>query len=147
MKITTEQMSLIEKFIKDTDARELRLELEDMKLLLTQDKGITVYKQVPIETGAPEQGPAAVEHEQDDIVPVLAPSAGIFYRRPEPDAPCYVEQGSYVEKGDTLALIEVMKTYGQVISEVDGYVVDILVEDGTPVEYGQKLFLIKKGVR
>jgi oxaloacetate decarboxylase alpha subunit len=145
MKITTEQMALIEKFIRDTDAQELRVELGDMKLLLTRDKGITVYRQVPIDTNTPKQVPA-VESE-DDIVPVLAPSAGIFYRKPEPDAPCYVEKGSFVEAGDTIGLIEVMKTYGQVVSEVDGYVVDILAEDGTPVEYGQKLFLIKKGVR
>jgi acetyl-CoA carboxylase biotin carboxyl carrier protein len=68
---------------------------------------------------------------------------GVFYRAPSPGADPYVEVGSFVEKGQTLCIIEAMKLMNEIESEYRGQVVEILVENGQPVEYGQPLFLIE----
>jgi acetyl-CoA carboxylase biotin carboxyl carrier protein len=83
-----------------------------------------------------------------DLIPVPAPSEGVFYRRPGPDSPAYVEQGAEVSAGATLGLVEVMKsfnqiTYGGPALPERGVVVKILVEDTAEVSFGQPLFLIR----
>ncbi|MGB9792083.1 MAG: acetyl-CoA carboxylase biotin carboxyl carrier protein [Thermacetogeniaceae bacterium] len=77
-----------------------------------------------------------------NLVEVVAPMVGTFYRAPAPDAPPFVEVGSKVKKGDTLCIIEAMKLMNEIEAECDGEIVEILVENGEPVEYGQVLFLI-----
>lgn len=74
---------------------------------------------------------------------VLSPMPGIFYRRPSPDAPCYVEEGQAVKAGDVLGLIEVMKQYSELTSEADGVISAILVEDGDAVEAGQTILTME----
>jgi len=69
---------------------------------------------------------------------------GTFYRAPSPDSAPYVEIGDRVEPGKTVCIIEAMKLFNEIESEVKGEVVKMLVENGQPVEYGQKLFLIRK---
>lgn len=73
---------------------------------------------------------------------VKAPMVGTFYRCPQPGAPPFVEVGQRVKKGDTVCLIEVMKLFNTIEAGQDGVVVDILVEDGQPIEYGQHLIVI-----
>lgn len=75
-------------------------------------------------------------------VPVHAPMVGTFYRAPSPDQPPFVQEGDRVEPGQTLCIIEAMKMFNEIPSEVGGRVVRVLVENGAPVEYGQPLFLI-----
>lgn len=70
---------------------------------------------------------------------ILSPMPGIFYRRPSPESPCYVEVGQTVKKGDVLGLIEVMKQYSELTAEQDGVVKAILIEDGDAVEAGQTI--------
>lgn len=142
MELNTTQLDQVMRFIEDCDGNELRLKIGDMKLILNNDVGIKIVKEVPVKELAVEN--RAFLKKEDDIACLNAPSAGIFYRKPEPDAPSYVEVGSSVEVGDTLALIEVMKTFGQVVSDVNGYIIDILVEDGKIIDSGQPLFLIKR---
>ncbi len=77
-----------------------------------------------------------------NLVEVRSPMVGTFYHSAAPDAPPYVERGSRVSKGDTLCIIEAMKLMNELESEVDGRVVEILVETAVPVEYGQVLFRI-----
>jgi len=72
-----------------------------------------------------------------------SPIVGTFYRSPSPEAQPYVETGSRVAKGQTLCIIEAMKLMNEIESDIDGTVVEILVENGQPVEYGQPLFAIK----
>ncbi len=74
---------------------------------------------------------------------ILSPMPGIFYRRPSPDAPCYVEEGSSIKSGDVLGLIEVMKQYSELLAESDGVIEAILVEDGDAVEAGQAIMVIR----
>jgi len=84
--------------------------------------------------------------EQQGLYVVRAPMVGTFYRRPSPDKPPFVEEGSIVKEGDVLCLIEAMKIFNEIEAEKGGKVLKILVEDGSPVEYGQPLFIIDPSV-
>lgn len=78
----------------------------------------------------------------DHITPVTAPMVGTFYRAPNPDAPPFVSEGDVVEAGQTVCIIEAMKLFNEIQSDVAGRVARILVDNATPVEYGQPLILI-----
>ncbi len=86
---------------------------------------------------APAEAPAS------NLIDVVSPMVGTFYRAPAPEAPSYVEIGSTVHKGQTLCILEAMKLMNELESEVDGVVREILVENADPVEYGQVLFRIE----
>jgi acetyl-CoA carboxylase biotin carboxyl carrier protein len=77
------------------------------------------------------------------LFPITSPLVGTFYRASSADAKPYVEEGDRVRKGQVLGLIEAMKLMNEIESEVDGTVVSMLVENGTPVEYGEPLALIR----
>ena len=79
----------------------------------------------------------------EDLAAVTSPMVGTFYRAPAPDADPYVEVGDLVEVGQTVCIIEAMKLMNEIESEVRGRIVQILVENAQPVEYGQKLFLVE----
>ena len=79
-----------------------------------------------------------------DFVDVASPFVGSFYRSPSPDAPAFVEVGSVVRPGQTLCIIEAMKLMNEIEAECAGTVVEIFAQSGKSVEYGQKLFRIKK---
>lgn len=85
-------------------------------------------------------GPTA----REDYTSIVAPMVGTFYRAPAPDAEPYVEVGSVVSPGQTVCIIEAMKIMNEIQSEVRGRVVEILVENAEPVEYGQPLFVLEK---
>lgn len=76
-------------------------------------------------------------------VPVKAPIVGTFYASPSPDKPAFVQEGDRVQKGQVLCILEAMKLMNEIESEVAGVVSKILVTDGSPVEYGQDLFLVE----
>ncbi len=78
----------------------------------------------------------------DQMKAVTAPMVGTFYRSPSPDAPPFVTEGDRVDAGQTVCIIEAMKLFNEIQSEVRGRVARVLVENGTPVEYGQPLLLI-----
>ena len=144
MKLTQEQIEQLMRILEKIEADQLRIEAGDF-IIYMREGSIETYKLEPVkEIKIEEKEQAAEKKEEGEIIAITAPSAGVFYRRPDPDSPPYVEVGSKVEPGDTLALIEVMKSFAPIVSEVKGEVVDILVEDGAAVEYGQKLFLIKR---
>ena len=79
-----------------------------------------------------------------DVVDVTSPFVGSFYRSPSPDAPPFVEVGSVVRSGQTLCIIEAMKLMNEIEAECAGTVTDVFAQNGKSVEYGQKLFRIKK---
>ena len=91
------------------------------------------------ETAAEAPAPPA---RSSNLVDVESPMVGTFYRSPAPDAPAYVEKGKRVAKGDTLCIIEAMKLMNELESEVEGTIVEVLIENGQPVEYGQVLFRV-----
>ncbi|MBX3262748.1 MAG: acetyl-CoA carboxylase biotin carboxyl carrier protein [Labilithrix sp.] len=96
---------------------------------------------------APALAPAAASVEAStpaDSVDVTSPFVGTFYRSPSPDAPAFCEVGSVVRPGQTLCIIEAMKLMNEIEAEMSGTVIEIYAQNGKPVEFGQKLFRIKK---
>ena len=91
---------------------------------------------------ASSSGPASVPG--GDLVDVTSPFVGSFYRSPSPDTPAFVEVGSVVRSGQTLCIIEAMKLMNEIEAECAGTVVEVFAQNGKSVEYGQKLFRIKK---
>jgi acetyl-CoA carboxylase biotin carboxyl carrier protein len=92
--------------------------------------------------GAPAAAPAETPVNGEKIT---SPMVGTFYRSPAPDADPYVEIGARVEEDSVLCIIEAMKVMNEIKAEIRGTIVEILVENGEPVEFGQPLFVIKKG--
>ena len=87
--------------------------------------------------------PTGVGEAAIDLAVVKSPIVGTFYRSAEPGAPSFVEIGSTVKKGQVLCIIEAMKLMNEIDSEYDGEIVNIYVETGQPVQYGERLFAIK----
>jgi oxaloacetate decarboxylase alpha subunit len=99
----------------------------------------------PSGTRSIEQPAAAAVPEKPSIktVEIKAPMVGTFYRAPSPEAPPYAEAGQVVEPGQVVCIIEAMKLMNEIKSEIRGKVVEVLVENAEPVEYGQSMFIIE----
>ncbi|MBB3440347.1 acetyl-CoA carboxylase biotin carboxyl carrier protein [Sinorhizobium sp. B11] len=139
--------------LKDTDLTEIEVEQEDLRIRVSR-AGTPQYIQAPI--GAPAYAapaaaapvaaaavaaPAAVGRNPANTV--NAPMVGTVYMAPAPGARAFIELGATVKEGQTLLIIEAMKTMNQIPSPKSGKVTEILVEDGSPVEYGQPLVVIE----
>ncbi len=94
----------------------------------------------PVQSAAPA---AAPEPKADNLITVKSPMIGTFYRRPSPDKPILAEVGSEITPGKVVCIIEAMKLFNEIESEVKGTIVKVLVEDASPVEYDQPLFLVE----
>ncbi|MDE3235003.1 MAG: acetyl-CoA carboxylase biotin carboxyl carrier protein [Bacteroidota bacterium] len=92
---------------------------------------------------APAQAPAAAPAKADNLVTIKSPMIGTFYRKPSPDKPNFVEAGSEITPGKVVCIIEAMKLFNEIEAEISGTIVKILVEDNSPVEYDQPLFLVE----
>ena len=98
----------------------------------------------PIPGGAPSAAPPEVEAgEPLELAVVKSPIVGTFYRSPEPGAPAFVEVGQRVKKDQVLCIIEAMKLMNEITSEYEGEIISAYVENGKPVQYGERLFAIK----
>src|SRR5437867_11820343 len=93
--------------------------------------------------GGAASAPPAAAAKADTHVAITSPMVGTFYRAPAPDADPYVEVGDSVEVGQTVCIVEAMKLMNEIESEVKGRIVEILVQNAQPVEFGQKLFLVE----
>ena len=100
----------------------------------------------PRATPAVDAAPSAEDEVPSvDLAVIKSPLVGTFYRSPEPTAPSFVEAGDRVKKGQVLCIIEAMKLMNEIVSETDGEVAAVYVENGSPVQYGDRLFAIKVG--
>ncbi len=88
-------------------------------------------------------GSKAETKEDDNLLTIKSPMIGTFYRASSPEKPLFVEVGDTVKTGDTVCIIEAMKLFNEIESEVSGKIVKVLVDDATPVEYDQPLFLVE----
>ncbi|NBW27961.1 MAG: acetyl-CoA carboxylase biotin carboxyl carrier protein [Flavobacteriaceae bacterium] len=144
------------KFVSNSGVAEVKLEMDDVKITIkTTVEGtspeITYLQQAPVAQVTPQAPTAPVAaspvvttpaSENTNYVTVKSPMIGTFYRKPSPDKPVFVEVGSSISKGDTLCVIEAMKLFNEIESEVSGKIVKILVDDMSPVEFDQPLFLV-----
>ncbi|NTV02659.1 MAG: acetyl-CoA carboxylase biotin carboxyl carrier protein [Chlorobiaceae bacterium] len=97
--------------------------------------------QAPAAPAQPAAAPASAP--ASDLLEVRSPIVGTFYSAPSPDSPAFVSPGDKIKSGDVLCIIEAMKLMNEIEAEVSGTVVDVLVENGQPVEYNQVLFRVK----
>lgn len=146
------------KFVARSGASEVKLEMDDIKITIKtgSDSETTILQQIPATPmpqvaqapPAPAAEPAAPaktpEPASDDskYITIKSPIIGTFYRKPSPDKPLFVEVGQTIAEGDVLCIIEAMKLFNEIESEVSGKVVKILVDDASPVEFDQPLFLV-----
>jgi len=154
------------KFVAKSGASEVKLETGDVKITIrtgSDEKETTIVQQVPQQM--PQQMPAQQPQQQqapaqqesapqketketpaadDDskYITVKSPIIGTFYRKPSPDKPTFAEVGDTVKEGDVLCIIEAMKLFNEIESEVSGKIVKVLVDDSSPVEFDQPLFLV-----
>ncbi len=94
----------------------------------------------PALTASPEPAPAP---KADNLITIKSPMIGTFYRRPSPDKPILAEVGTEIQPGKVVCIIEAMKLFNEIESEINGTIVKVLVEDASPVEYDQPLFLVE----
>ena len=152
------------KFVSKSKAKEVSLELKDFKITIKTGDDANKDQQLPV---IPTQNQPIIINKDDlttesksdpsnkkiatttekgsedeKLITVNSPIIGTFYRKPAPDKEPFVEIGRYVKEGDVLCVIEAMKLFNEIESEVSGKIVKILVEDSSPVEFEQPLFII-----
>lgn len=136
--------NLIE-LLKNTDITEMQLEREGAKIKIKREKFISSFdvSPPPQHPVAPESSAPKEEEADENLLTITSPIVGMFYRSSSPDTEPFVEVGSTVKKGQVLCIVEAMKLMNEIETDTDGVVMDILVKNGQPVEYGEPLFLIK----
>ncbi|MDA8577010.1 acetyl-CoA carboxylase biotin carboxyl carrier protein [Schleiferiaceae bacterium] len=148
------------KFVAKSGAQEVSLETEDFKINIktgpdasdqpTYIQAVTPQQMpvaapaAPAATEATPAAPAAPAEadESANYITIKSPMIGTFYRTPSPDQDAFVKVGDTIKPGDVLCIVEAMKLFNEIESEVSGKIVKILVDDKTPIEYDQPLFLV-----
>ena len=153
------QIQELIKLVNDSNLGEVTIEQKDFKITVkAKEEQVTqivassmqsapVYSQLPQAapqaalpqaSGTPQASPVA-----SNTITIKSPMIGTFYRRPAPDKPNFVEEGTDITPGKVVCVIEAMKLFNEIESEVKGKIVKVLVEDASPVEYDQPLFLVE----
>lgn len=146
------------KFVSKSGVKEVDLEFEDIKIKIKNDSESekTIYQQVPLQQpiAASIPTPAASEIALDtssteketalnnNYIEIKSPMIGTFYRKPAPDKDPFVKVGDEISESSVVCMIEAMKLFNDIEAEISGKIVKVLVDDATPVEYDQPLFLI-----
>lgn len=144
------------KFVSNSGVAEVKLEMDDVKITIRttlegNSQEITYVQQAPVAQALPQAPAAPVAaapvaaapvDENSKYITIKSPIIGTFYRKPSPDKAVFVEVGSTIGKGDVLCVIEAMKLFNEIESEFSGKIVKILVDDMSPVEFDQPLFLV-----
>jgi acetyl-CoA carboxylase biotin carboxyl carrier protein len=151
-KIDFDEINKIVKLLEDRNLAEFELELEGFKIKISRNAQVvyTPMNAPSASSAAPNrtdgtplaQPDSAVFDPKSNIHFVTSPIVGTFYRAPSPPSPPFVDVGDPVKKKQTLCIVEAMKLMNEIECDIDGTVREIFVENGKPVEYGQKLFAI-----
>lgn len=156
---TSEIRDLID-FISKSGLNEVDIETKELKLHVKREPDQKVFKSTPVmpvshnpspqvfaapppQVTAPKGDKPASEGSSKKMAEIKSPMIGTFYRSSSPDTPAFVSVGDKVTKGQTVCIIEAMKLFNEIESEVSGTVVKVLVENATPVEYDQALFIVE----
>ena len=144
MKIDKKIIKEISDCLKEFDLTEIEITEKDTKIKISKNN-ISINNQTQITS--PSSGPANVVSAQTQNVKsgteITSPIIGTAYHAPEPGAKKFVEVGKKIKKGDTIMIVEAMKTMNHVPSTSDGIVREICVEDGQPVEFGQTIIILE----
>lgn len=162
MQLDHDQLHKLLDALGESDIQEFRLEGDDFRLEVRRNLPVTTVAApvMPVAQAAPAPAPAldvqlqgetastappAAAGTRSDLVDVTAPMVGTFYRAPAPGEAPFVEIGNRISAGQTICILEAMKLMNELEAEVSGEVVEILVDNGTPVEFGQVLMRVKPG--
>ncbi len=151
------------KFVAKSGAHEVKLETDDFKITIKTNAdtpaaetqttvqtvpSMAVQSPQPTVIAAEGEAPAKTERQpdqevSDNLITIKSPMIGTFYRKPSPDKDVFVEVGDTIKEGDVLCVVEAMKLFNEIESEVSGKIVKILIDDSSPVEFDQPLFLVE----
>lgn len=158
MEIDLEQLKSLLKAFDEHSLTELTLKKDDEKIIIRREPAqvaathpvspptVTSATSMAAPGAAPhEQAAAEGEAKEEEGEYITSPFVGTFYRAPSPTAKPFVEKGEAVQSGQPLCIVEAMKLMNEIEAEFPCTILDILVENGKPVEYGQRLFKIKRG--
>ncbi len=151
-KIDYEEITRLINFLEEKNLSHFELEVEGFKIKITRGLPSPPRTEAPI--SPPHTSPLQAENpslvtapqpqsQSNNLHFITSPMVGTFYRAPDPNSPPFVDVGDEIKKSQTLCIIEAMKLMNEIESDVDGIVTEIFVENGKPVEYGQKLFAIR----
>ena len=153
MQMNQQELQALLEFLSSSDIQELKLEGDDFRLEVRRNlpgPAPVLMAAAPQQLAAaqPQAAPLApppptAAAARSDLVDVLAPMVGIFYRAPAPGEAPFVELGNRISVGQTICILEAMKLMNELEAELSGEVVEILVENGTPVEYNQVLMRLR----
>ena len=144
------------KFVAKSGVSEVKIESKDLKLsvktgasgnVVSHTKPVLVNTQplvqsIPSETYLEPEIQVSDASEEDHLITIKAPIIGTFYRKPSPDKPNFIEIGDSIKEGSVLCVVEAMKLFNEIESEYSGKIVKILVDDASPVEFDQPLFVV-----
>jgi acetyl-CoA carboxylase biotin carboxyl carrier protein len=144
------------KVVNKSNIGEISIEDKDGKVTIKQKEDKITVSSTPVYASAPAPAPVAsapaatpssaapaAAPVADNLITIKSPMIGTFYRRAAPDKPLMAEEGTEVSPGKVVCIIEAMKLFNEIESEVKGTIVKVLVEDASPVEYDQPLFLVQ----
>ena len=157
MQLDHDQLRQLITLLGESDIQELKLEGDDFRLELRRNLPASqpqvvmqappapalVAAPVPAPSASPSPAPPAAAAVRGDLLEITAPMVGTFYRASAPGEPAFVELGSRISVGQPICILEAMKLMNELEAEVSGEVVEILVENGTPVEFGQVLMRVR----
>jgi len=141
--IDTKTVSDIAQLLADTDLTEIEVEQGELRIRVSREQHVT-YAQAPMAQmqAAPAAAPAAAPTAEAPVDAVKSPMVGTVYMAPSPDADDFIKVGSSVKEGDTLLIVEAMKTMNQIPAPKSGTIKSILVSNAQPVEFGEPLVVI-----
>jgi len=149
-KIDYKEITTLIDLLEERQISEFELEVENFKIKISRGPRTSVFSQPVMPAASDPEGineqieeNVRQEEERKGLHIIRSPMVGTFYRAPDPSSPPFVEIGESVQPGQTLCIIEAMKLMNEIESDIDGEVEEIYIENGQPVEYGQKLFGIK----
>lgn len=157
------QIQELIKFVHKSGVNEVSIEEKDFKITIKTNQAPTVVNATipaaapapvaapapqaaaPVAASAPAPAPAAAAPASDDskYITIKSPMIGTFYRSSSPDKPVFVNVGDEIKPGQVLCIVEAMKLFNEIESEVSGRIVKVLVDNASPIEYDQPLFLVE----
>jgi acetyl-CoA carboxylase biotin carboxyl carrier protein len=140
-KKTENSINLLIKKLKDENLGSLKFSNKTISIEISNNSGTVQIAQSPV-SGQPQNVSNTQSNETSSMESIDSPMVGIIYLTPKPSSPPFVKSGQKIKKGDTICLIEAMKTFNEIKSDKDGVVKTILVKNGEAVEFGQPLFEI-----